>query len=102
MEKMQFFKLPTKSKVLKYLHRKKVVMMAQKILKKITYSRVKRKTVTLETFKSDPSHVTMIERAETICAEMQKIRIPGRSRKQTHTARVHKYYSSSVCRNEYF
>ena len=48
--------------------------MAMKILEKTTYSRMKRKTVTLETFKSNPSCVTMIEKVDWICAEMQKIR----------------------------
>ena len=52
MEKLQFSKLATKSRVLKHLHHLKVLMTAQKTLKKTTYSRIKTKIVLqMETFK---------------------------------------------------
>ena len=71
MEKIQLSKLPTKSTVLKYLHHLRVLMTAQKTLKKTTYSREK-DCATMEKFKYDPSG--MNEKLDWICAEIEIIK----------------------------
>ena len=68
------FQITNEFTILRYLHIKKIVMTVRKTLKKTASSRMKRMTVTLETFTKDPNCGTMNSKVDWICAKIQKIK----------------------------